>query len=274
MLIGLRMIDWRYRFDHDAFAIGAFVGVDRYQLATPAYSEYVGLGAQWRNFLPWLPKWDLGLDFRHAQNIARDHVLADGPARLRGRTASTKSTARCFTYRVTFSDRRTGASATHVGLDGFDCGAFSDKPASVALMTWCSNGAPVGAKVGRRSGDTYRRATLQRPAARLVDLSASGAYIKVCADLRLLSRVQIALSLPHRLTHPTPMVAAYVARKGKDGVGVEWCEYAPHGRAGAAALCRGSPARAPGTESGRYFPRANPLDEPKSFARSLRSGAF
>jgi hypothetical protein len=79
MLIGLRMIDWRYRFDHNAFAIGAFFGVDRYQLATPAYSEYVGLGAQWRNFLPWLPKWDLGLDFRHAQNIARDHVLATDP---------------------------------------------------------------------------------------------------------------------------------------------------------------------------------------------------
>jgi Capsule assembly protein Wzi len=79
MLIGFRMIDWRYRFDHDAFAVGAFFGVDRYQLATPAYSEYVGLGAQWRNFLPWLPKWDLGLDIRHAQNIARDHVLPTDP---------------------------------------------------------------------------------------------------------------------------------------------------------------------------------------------------
>ena len=32
-------------------------------------------------------------------------------------------------------------------------------------------------------------------AARLVDLSASGAYIKVSADLRLLTRVQIALAL-------------------------------------------------------------------------------
>lgn len=64
-------------------------------------------------------------------------------------------------------------------------------------------------------------------AARLVDLSASGAYIKVSADLRLLTRVQIALALPHRLAHPTRMVAAYVARKGEDGIGVEWCEYAP-----------------------------------------------
>jgi hypothetical protein len=78
MLIGFRAIDWRYRFG-DAFAVDAFAGVNRYQLATPAYSEYAGLGAQWRNFLPWLPKWDLGLDFRHAQNIARDHVLPTDP---------------------------------------------------------------------------------------------------------------------------------------------------------------------------------------------------
>jgi hypothetical protein len=79
MLIGFRAIDWRYRFDDDAFAVGAFAGVNRYQLATPAYSEYIGAGAEWRNFLPWLPKWDLGLEFRHAQNIARDHVLPTDP---------------------------------------------------------------------------------------------------------------------------------------------------------------------------------------------------
>jgi len=54
-----------------------FAGVDRYNLATPAYSIYVGTGAEWRNFLPrWLPKWDLDLDLRYAQNVARDHILA------------------------------------------------------------------------------------------------------------------------------------------------------------------------------------------------------
>ena len=62
---------------------------------------------------------------------------------------------------------------------------------------------------------------------RLIDLSVSGAYIKMPADPRLLSRVQIAIALPQRLAHPTSMVAAYVARKSKDGVGVEWCEHAP-----------------------------------------------
>ena len=62
---------------------------------------------------------------------------------------------------------------------------------------------------------------------RLVDLSVSGAYINMSPDLRLVSRVRIAIALPQRLAHPTPMIAAFVARKAKAGVGVEWCEHAP-----------------------------------------------
>jgi hypothetical protein len=100
------------------------------------------------------------------------------------------------------------------------------------------------------------------------DLSASGAYIKVCADLRLLSRVQIALALPHRLTHPTPMVAAYIARNGKDGVGVEWCDYAPKAVLELLRYAAAHRHDRPRTESGRYVPAANPLDEPKSLAEA------
>jgi hypothetical protein len=74
-LIGVRPIDYRYRFS-DSFALGSFAGVDRYDLATPAYSIYFGLGAAWRDILP---KWDLDFELRHAQNIARDHVLATDP---------------------------------------------------------------------------------------------------------------------------------------------------------------------------------------------------
>jgi hypothetical protein len=74
-LIGVRPIDYRYRFS-EHFAVSVFAGVARYNLATPAYSVYAGLGAQWRNILP---KWDLGVDFRYAQNVARDHVLASDP---------------------------------------------------------------------------------------------------------------------------------------------------------------------------------------------------
>jgi hypothetical protein len=78
-LVGVRAVDYRHRFN-DSFALGFFLGVDRYNLQTPAYSLYGGVGAQWRNFLSsWLPKWDLDLDVRHSQNIARDHVLATDP---------------------------------------------------------------------------------------------------------------------------------------------------------------------------------------------------
>jgi hypothetical protein len=74
-LIGVRPVDYRYRFS-DSLALGIFAGVARYNLATPAYSIYYGVGAMWRNVLP---KWDIGVDFRHAQNLARDHVLATDP---------------------------------------------------------------------------------------------------------------------------------------------------------------------------------------------------
>ena len=70
-LIGIRPIDYRHRFG-DTAALELFAGVDRYDLATPAYGLYGGIGAQWRNVLP---HWDLGADVRYAQNIARNHVL-------------------------------------------------------------------------------------------------------------------------------------------------------------------------------------------------------
>jgi Capsule assembly protein Wzi len=75
-LFGVRALDYRHRFG-DSFAVGLFAGVARYDLSTPAYSLYGGVGAQWRNVLP---KWDIGADFRYAQNVARTHVLAsDAP---------------------------------------------------------------------------------------------------------------------------------------------------------------------------------------------------
>ena len=70
-LIGIRALDYRHRFG-EHLALGLFAGVDRYDLATPAYSIDYGVGTQWRDVVP---KWDLGFDFRHGQNIARNHVL-------------------------------------------------------------------------------------------------------------------------------------------------------------------------------------------------------
>jgi hypothetical protein len=62
---------------------------------------------------------------------------------------------------------------------------------------------------------------------RLANLSVSGACIKADFDLRVLSRIQVAIELPQRSKHEAPTVAAYVARKLKDTIGIEWCEFAP-----------------------------------------------
>jgi hypothetical protein len=62
---------------------------------------------------------------------------------------------------------------------------------------------------------------------RLIDVSMSGGYIVTGMDLRELRRLQIALVLPHRFSHATPMISAYVARRHRDGIGVEWCDFAP-----------------------------------------------
>ncbi len=63
---------------------------------------------------------------------------------------------------------------------------------------------------------------------RLSDLSVSGGRIKTGLGPRLLSRVQIAIELPFSPKHEAPLVAGYVARQYQDGIGVEWCEFAPH----------------------------------------------
>jgi hypothetical protein len=78
-LYGFRFLDYRHRW-RNIVALNMALGVDRYQLATPAYSMYGVLGLQWLNFWPGLlPKTDIGVDFRYAQNVARDHVLATDP---------------------------------------------------------------------------------------------------------------------------------------------------------------------------------------------------
>lgn len=71
-LVGVRALDYRHRYN-EIFALSVFAGAARYGLATPAYSVYAGVGGQWRNIAP---KWDLNLDLRYGQNLARDHVLA------------------------------------------------------------------------------------------------------------------------------------------------------------------------------------------------------
>ncbi len=62
---------------------------------------------------------------------------------------------------------------------------------------------------------------------RLTDLSVSGGFIRLDCDVRVLSRVQVTIEHGHPSRHQAPVIAAYVARRLKDGIGVEWCEFAP-----------------------------------------------
>jgi len=62
---------------------------------------------------------------------------------------------------------------------------------------------------------------------RLSNLSVSGAFIRAEVDVRLLARILVAIELPYRTKCDAPTVPAFVARKLKDGIGIEWCEFKP-----------------------------------------------
>jgi len=58
------------------------------------------------------------------------------------------------------------------------------------------------------------------------NLSLSGAFVKSDWDLRLHSLIDVHIKLPS----PSPrvdIVKAQVSRKLAEGVGIEWCEFAP-----------------------------------------------
>jgi PilZ domain len=58
------------------------------------------------------------------------------------------------------------------------------------------------------------------------DLSLSGAFIKSDRDLRLHTLVEVSIALPPP-SWRTAVLKAHVSRKLKEGVGIEWCEFAP-----------------------------------------------
>jgi hypothetical protein len=75
-VVGLRLIDYRYRLG-GPLALTGFLGAARYSVAaTPAYGAYIGTGAQWREILP---GWDLGFDYRYYVELARQRVLPTDP---------------------------------------------------------------------------------------------------------------------------------------------------------------------------------------------------
>jgi hypothetical protein len=78
-LVGVRAIDYRYRFSRP-LTFSFFIGAARYDVETPAYGIYYGIGGQWRDLLP---GWDVGVDLKYATKIARDHVLPTDPQGVR-----------------------------------------------------------------------------------------------------------------------------------------------------------------------------------------------
>ena len=76
LLIAVRALDYRHNYGRH-FAMTAFAGAARYDLATPAFGYYGGIGAQWRNLTR---KLDLNLDVRYGDKMARDKLLPSDPA--------------------------------------------------------------------------------------------------------------------------------------------------------------------------------------------------
>jgi hypothetical protein len=58
------------------------------------------------------------------------------------------------------------------------------------------------------------------------NLSLSGALMKANVDLGLHSLIQVSIKMASP-SQRAEAITAYVSRRAKEGVGVEWCEFAP-----------------------------------------------
>lgn len=76
-LLSLRLLDTQYRLG-ESFALTGFFGAARYHVRLPAYGYYWGAGFQLRDVVP---GWDVSLDVRHHEKLARDKYYADDPGR-------------------------------------------------------------------------------------------------------------------------------------------------------------------------------------------------
>lgn len=74
-LVSIRALDYRFRLNR-RLALGAFLGVGRYDITLDAHGYYFGAGIQYRDVLP---GWDLGLDYRRYDKLNRDRGLASDP---------------------------------------------------------------------------------------------------------------------------------------------------------------------------------------------------
>jgi hypothetical protein len=75
LLLAVRAMDYR-RHLTQRFAVTAFLGAARLDLATPAYGYYLGGGVELKELRP---NWDLAIDLRYGDKIARDNLLPSDP---------------------------------------------------------------------------------------------------------------------------------------------------------------------------------------------------
>jgi hypothetical protein len=75
LFLAVRALDYR-RHVSERLAVGFFLGAARLDLATPAYGYYLGAGVTFKEVLP---RWDLGLDLRFGDEVARDNLLPTDP---------------------------------------------------------------------------------------------------------------------------------------------------------------------------------------------------
>lgn len=75
LLLAIRALDYRFNLS-ERLAVGAFFGAARLDLATPAYGYYLGGSLQVKDVLP---SWDLGIDLKLGDKVARDNLLPTDP---------------------------------------------------------------------------------------------------------------------------------------------------------------------------------------------------
>ena len=67
---------------------------------------------------------------------------------------------------------------------------------------------------------------MPRTDARMKNMSLSGALMESDCDLRLYTFIEVSIALPPP-SSSTAIIKAYVSRKSKGSVGIEWYEFAP-----------------------------------------------
>jgi hypothetical protein len=75
LLIAVRALDYRHSIS-DRLSLAAFLGAARLDLATPAHGYYLGGGVQLKQVVR---GWDLSIDLRLGDKLARDNLLPSDP---------------------------------------------------------------------------------------------------------------------------------------------------------------------------------------------------